>query len=544
MRLEAYGAVCGLAVVTATAAVGAKKPHILFLASDDMRPEMSPYGNSYMKTPNFQSIADDGFHFRRCYVQQALCAPSRTVLLTGRRPDTSRVWTIGPYFRYTTGHNWTTLPQFFKQNGYRAIGHGKIFHEGNASGWPLDQDQMFGSWSVPYFHPQDTYNKYNKTHPAPCQPGWGCAQAPHSNIGIDAPWETFNDAKSALTAIEWINNASKYEEPFFLAVGFHRPHIPYVYPKEFEYTGDVSFPPKDYYITKGVPPMAPHDWTGEGMRYGDLRAIEPSITRYDKVFQQNLSTLCEEVPLEKQAEMKRSYLSCIQYVDHLVGQLVGALKSNGLYDDTTIIFWGDHGYKLGEHCDWFKHDNYEDSTRIPLLLKPAAAHRARWGITSVGKEIGQLVEEIDIFPSLIDLAGLTAPDGLQGQSWVPLLTDPSESGKPAVFSQYPHSSQAHEHQVMGYSMRTHQWRYTEWRRFNCSAMNPMSNCPTNKEALPQWADAELWGVELYDHANDPSTTWGDYENVNLAYDSAHADTVKQLHTQLQESWALPEDGLP
>eukprot|EP00035_Acanthoeca_spectabilis_P008659 m.156965 g.156965 ORF g.156965 m.156965 type:complete len:535 (+) comp14448_c0_seq4:83-1687(+) len=526
-------------IATVSGAAG-KKANILFLASDDMRPEMSPYGNTYMKTPNFQALADDGFHFRRCYVQQALCAPSRTVLLTGRRPDTSRVWTIGPYFRYTTGRNWTTLPQFFKEAGYRAIGHGKIFHEGNASGWPLDQDQEFGSWSVPYFHPTDEYNKFNKSNPAPCEPNFGCAMSPYSNIGIDEPWETFNDAKSALRAIEWINNASQYEEPFFLAVGFHRPHIPYVYPKEFEYQGDVNFPPKDYFITENVPPMAPHDWTGEGMRYADLRAIRPPIHRFESEFQQNLSTLCEEVPLDKQAEMKRSYYSCIQYVDHLVGQLVGALKTNNLYEDTTIIFWGDHGYKLGEHCDWFKHDNYEDSTRIPLLLKPANAHRTRWGISATGKEIGQLVEEIDIFPSLIELAGLTIPPDLQGTSWVPLLTDESAPGKSIVFSQYPHYSDAHKHSVMGYSMRTAQWRYTEWRQFNCSTMNPMSNCPTNTDALPQWGDSELWGVELYDHTGDPSSSWGDYENVNLAYDQDHADTVKQLHETLHSSWVLPQ----
>jgi iduronate 2-sulfatase len=213
---------------------------------------------------------------------------------------------------------------------------------GNASGWPLDQDQEFGSWSVPYFHPSDNYNEFNKTNPpAPCEPGEGCPMSPFSNIGIDAPWETFNDAKSALRAIEWINNASKYDEPFFLAVGFHRPHIPYVYPAEFRFEGDVMFPPKDYYMPKDIPPMAPHDWTGEGMRYADLREIRPPIQRFEKEFQQNLSSLCDAVPLEKQAEMKRSYLSCIQYIDHLVGQLITALKTNDLYDDTTIIFWGD-----------------------------------------------------------------------------------------------------------------------------------------------------------------------------------------------------------
>jgi iduronate 2-sulfatase len=241
--------------------------NVLMIATDDMRPELSVYGNDYMSTPNLQSLADDGYFMRRAFVQQALCAPSRTVLLTSRRPDTSRVWTIGPYFRETTGRNWTTLPQAFKEQGYRSIGHGKIFHEGNASGFPLDQDQEYGSWSVPYFHPSDPYDQWprnatNRTH-----------SKPHSHLEVDEPWQTFNDAKSALRASEWIANASEYDDPFFLAVGFHRPHIPYVYPKEFSHTGQVTFPPADYKITDDVPACAPHDWTGEGDGYGDLHSI-------------------------------------------------------------------------------------------------------------------------------------------------------------------------------------------------------------------------------------------------------------------------------
>lgn len=255
-------------------------------------------------------------------------------------------------------------------------------------------------------------DSYNATHPNP-DPA-NSKGSPLSNVGVDMPWQTFDDGQSTMKAVEWINNASKYEDPFFLAVGFHRPHIPYVYPKEFEFTGDIAFPPENYFIPKDVPPMAPHDWTGEGMRYGDLRALTPPITRFEPDDQSNWTKMCEAVPLSKQAEMKRSYLSCIQYTDHLVGVLVTALKTNKLYEDTTIIFWGDHGYKLGEHCDWFKHDCYEDSTRIPLLLKPAVSSLQRWGISSTGKEIAQMVEEVDIYPSLIDLAGLAVPTELQG----------------------------------------------------------------------------------------------------------------------------------
>eukprot|EP00937_MAST-01D_sp_MAST-1D-sp2_P000726 g726.t1 len=513
-----------------------------------MRPELSVYGHEYMKTPNFQALADDGFFFRRSYVQYALCAPSRTVLLTGRRPDTSRVWAIGPYFRETTGRNWTTLPQMFKQHGYRAIGHGKIFHEGNASGFPLDQDQAFGSWSVPYYHTSDQYNHYNKTHPSP-EPGK--VKTPLSNEGIDAPWQTFNDARSALTAVEWIRNASAYEEPFFLAVGFHRPHIPYVYPKQFEFEGDVRFPPSNYRITKDVPTVAPHDWTGEGNGYGDLHALRPPITNH--TFQKNLSSLCAAVPLAKQAEMKRSYYSCIQYIDHLVGVLVGALKDEGLYDDTTIIFWGDHGYKLGEHCDWFKHDNYEDATRIPVVLKPAVAgagaNTSAAAVGPRGRPVEQLVEEVDIFPSLLELAGISVPRELQGASWVPLLQagGARAAGKPAVFSQYTHFNSGkdprwpNKTKAMGYSMRTNRWRYTEWLAFDCGDIvgDPMKQCADKSKIHPRYGFNV--GTELYDHEGDGADQFDQFENENLAYRADHADVVRQLHQQLVASWAPPEE---
>ena len=498
--------------------------HVLFIATDDMRPELSPYGHNHVSTPALEGLAGDGFLFRRAYVQQALCAPSRTVILTGRRPDTSRVWAIGPYFRDTTLRNVTTLPQAFKQAGYRSIGHGKIFHEGNASGYPLDQDQEYGSWSVPFFHPKIKYDHWNKSQ-RPSHP----QGAPLSYAGIDKPWQTFNDASSALTAVEWIKNASAYENPFFLAVGFHRPHIPYVYPKEFEFTGEVDFPPENHYIAKNVPPCAMHDYTSEASRYGDLSAIRPPIT--DHNFQHNLSSICTAVPLGVQRNMKRAYLSSIQYIDHLVGVLLSALKEEGIYETTHIVFWGDHGYKLGEHCDWFKHDNYEDSTRIPLIVKPSTDSV---GDAPRGREVPQFVEEVDIFPSLLELAGLPAVQALEGQSWVPLLARGGTqiSGKQRVFSQYPHFSEAHRTQVMGYSMRTPQWRYTEWLRWNCSVHDPMS-CD-GASVVPQWS--KPIGVELYNHSGDPSRDFTTYENENLADQEDLQDIVAQLHEDLKTHW--------
>jgi iduronate 2-sulfatase len=524
--------------------------HFLMIASDDMRPEMSPYGHEYMHTPNFQQLADDGFVFRRAYVQQALCAPSRTVLLTGRRPDTSRVVAIGPYFRNTTLKDVKTLPQYFKENGYRCMSMGKIYHEGAPSGLrthfnkslPVDHrtvideyDQDYPmSWSEIPYHPPVLHNHWNKTNPCPneTKKDGHCRGAPLSNGPLDGPIESFNDYQSMLRGVEWIKNASQYDKPFFLAVGFHRPHIPYVYPKQFEkyYPNEsVKFPPDDYYITKHVPPMAPHDWTGEGAGYKDLYDLG---CRQVENFKQNLSAMCTMVPYWKQREMKRSYFACITYIDFLVGKLTDALKEESLYNSTTIIFWGDHGYKLGEHCDWFKHDNYEDSTRIPVIVKPATG---LFSLRDRGTTIEQLVEEVDIFPSLAEIAGFDKPSGVEGESWLPLLkaSGTVPAGKARVFSQYPHGQ-------MGYSMRTGTYRYTEWCKFSClhSVMDPMK---CNESFAPLWDTVQ--GVELYNHTGDKSggsaESFGKWENTNLANstDPAVVALVKQLSEELHANWA-------
>lgn len=521
---------CVVSALVVYASAASHKPNILFLASDDMRPEMSPYGHDYMQTPHFQTIADDGFTFRRSYVQYALCAPSRTVILTGRRPDSSRVWKIGPYFRETTGRDWTSLPQFFRRHGWRAIGHGKIFHEGEASGGTPghaqkdDQDQKFGAWSVPFYHPDVIYDKFDGDHPDPS--GGYCVQ-PLIEGAVDKPWQTFNDAKSTLAAIEWIKNASAYVEPFFLAVGFHRPHTPYIYPKEFEFQGDVAFPPENYYITKDVPDMAPHDWTSEGSHSADLWVL--NITDHD--FIKNKSSLCDAVPFWKQRAMKKSYLSCIQYVDHLVGLLLGALREEGLYEETLIVFWGDHGYKTGEHCDWFKHDNYETATRIPLLVKPAAG--GSHGFAPGGRMLEQLVESVDIFPSMVELAGLAVPAELEGQSFAPLLRDPGASGKGIIFWQYDHGN------FMGYAVRGRNWRYTEWVPFSCSGSDPMSNCAASRDVAPRWS--EVVARELYDHTDDNSTDFLT-ENTNLAHLPKYADIVARMHDSLVKHWVPAAPG--
>jgi len=212
-------------------------------------------------------------------------------------------------------------------------------------------------------------------------------------------------------------------------------------------------------------------------------------------------------------------------VDHLVGLLINALKEEGLYDDTIIVFWGDHGYKTGEHCDWFKHDNYETSTRIPLLVKPAAGGLG--GLAAGGRLLTQLVEEVDVFPSLAELAGLPVPAELEGQSFAPLLQDPEAPGKGLVFWQYHHDK------YMGYTVRGRGWRYTEWLPWSCNSADPMSDCSASSDVVPRWS--KVAARELYDHRDDESTDFLT-ENVNLADVPEHADVVARMHDSLVKHW--------
>eukprot|EP00911_Craspedida_sp_UC1_P002859 UC1_evm4s2093 len=415
-------------------------------------------------------------------------------------------------------------------------------------------DDYPASWSLPYVQSKDKINHW------PWDPKNPKKGAPLSNGGFDLPIGEFNDAMNAQVAVEHMRNFTKNgtrapEKPFFLAVGFHRPHIPYIYPKQFDafYPNEsIVYPPvQGFQMAENVPVMAPHDWSGEGSSYGDLNALGvrnnlphgsgSSAKVYNREY--NWSTMATVIPHWKGKEMKRSYYSCISYIDHLIGMLLDEVRRLGLYDETTIFFAGDHGYKLGEHTDWFKHDNFEDSVRIPTIIKPAKGLLPDASLLPPGSRIAGLVEEADIYPSLLDLHGFEVPAVLEGTSFVPLLqkTGQNSKGKSRAFSQYPHflaPGASHRFpgalgSVMGYSMRTDIWRYTEWAKFACGPhLNDPLNCTYS--SAPDWEN--VWGIELYDHRNDTLASFGAFENVNLAYKSEYSETVRQLSQELHTHW--------
>ncbi len=449
----------------------ARKSNVLFISVDDLRPTGGAYGDSFVRTPHMDALAGRGVVFNRAYAQQAVCSPSRTSLLTGRRPDATRVYDLTTHFRRTIP-DVVTLPQHFKQHGYHTQSFGKIYHNVDLEDAP--------SWSVASSLPVPKNPDETDADPSPSSrnPRTGRGPAWRSPDVAD---ETLFDGRIAGKAIEVMRGVK--EKPFFLAVGFTKPHLPFVAPKKYYDMYPLEkvklpanpFPPKD------VPRVALAD-------FGELRAY---------------ADIPEKGALsERQArELIRGYYAATSYVDAQIGRVLDELDRTGLRDNTIVVLWGDHGYQLGEHGLWNKHTNFEIATRSPLIISAS-------GVTKAGKNTDALVELVDVYPTLVELAGLPLPQGLEGISLVPLLHSPKMNWKRAAFSQYPRGGH-----VMGYSIRTERYRYTEW---------------SEPGKVPV-------GVELYDHERDAA------ENVNIAHLPEHNTIVAELSRQLKLGWraALP-----
>lgn len=470
------------------------KLNVLFIAVDDLRPQTGCYGDPIAKTPNIDRLASHGVIFTRAYCQQAVCSPSRTSLLTGRRPDTTKIYDLQTHFRKNLP-DVVTLPQYFKQQGYHTQGMGKIYHVG------LDDPQ---SWSVPHWLPsamgyvdEDILTRLDKKRQEKRAAAKGRKQParevdpktgtvlkqPRPKDQVKGPaWEApdvpdnrLPDGQTADHAIEVMREIK--DKPFFMAVGFIKPHLPFVAPKKYYdlypleqiKTANNPYPPKD------VPALALTDW-------GELRAYEDMPKT-------------GAMPDPTARELIRGYYAASSYTDAQIGRVLGELEKLGLRDKTIVILWGDHGWQLGEHGLWCKHTNFELAARAPLVLSPPKC-------ATGGKKIDALVEFVDIYPTLCEMCGLKIPEGLEGTSMAPLLAAPDRPWKRAAFSQYPRGK------VMGHSMRTDRYRYTEW-------------------AEP---GQEPVGIELYDHEADPG------ENVNIAGQPENKAVVAKLSKALHEGW--------
>ena len=444
-----------------------KPLNVLFIAVDDLRPQLGAYGDKLVKSPNIDRLAANGLLFERAYCQQAVCSPSRTSLLTGLRPDSTHVYDLVTHFRKTVPEV-VTLPQHFKNNGYQTAWWGKIFHAGLLD--PISWTQQGHAQE-----PSDNWRAYvadASKEIASRNKGGGPAFEM-----VNVPDNAYPDGQIAEKAIATMRQLNG--KPFFLAVGFFKPHLPFNAPKKY---WDL-YNPADFSLPQlrtapaNAPALASTGW-GELRNYAGMPAQGP-------------------MPDEQARQLIHGYHACVSYTDAQIGKVLDELKRLGLDKNTVVVLWGDHGWKLGEYGQWAKHTNFEIDTRVPLIVSAP-------GMKAKGKKTSALVEFVDIYPFLCDAAGLPKPAHLQGTSFAPLLTKPTMAWKKAAFSQYPRGGG-----VMGYSMRTDRYRYTQWLKPDGSAV----------------------ATELYDLQKDPQAT------INVAQDPAYASALPALNT-LFETRAL------
>ena len=464
----------------ADAAQGEEKMNVLFIAVDDLRPQLACFGNDRMISPNIDRIAARGTAFRRTYCQQAVCGPSRASVLSGMRPDSTRVWDLNTPLR-SVQPDVLTLPEQFKNHGYETVSLGKIYHHGkrdDPQGWSRDP------WGAPNAFPGHASAELRAEaaaarRQARAQKKRWSWRGP-SVESEDLPDEQYADGALALRAVEELKRLQ--DGRFFLGVGFYKPHLAFacprkywdMYPEADIDLADNPFSPKD------CPPIALHNF-GELRQYSDIPRKGP-------------------VSDEKARQLIRGYYACTTFIDAQVGLVLDALDDLGLSRNTVVALWGDHGWNLGEHGLWCKHSNFETSAHSPLVISaPGQRHP--------GQPTDGLCEFVDIYPTVCDLAGLPPADHLEGVSLAPLMDDPAGEFKSAAFSQYPRGK------TMGYSMRTDRYRYTEWK-----------------------TGSRVVASELYDHFEDPG------ENVNIAGAASQAALVQQLSAKLKAGWrgALPQ----
>ena len=480
-----------LLLLLAAWAPGKDPLNVLFIAVDDLRPELGCYGQP-VHSPNIDQLAAEGTLFERAYVQVALCMPSRVSMLTGQRPDTTGVVDFSIRFR-DLQPDVTTLPQHFRNHHYTAVGFGKIFHNDDKNSW---SEPLFKSHRV-----EDDYHtefgkkvlQWTKEDHRRLTYVWdlGDGIIKKKRPG-GLPWESpdipdnaVRDGQIAEAAVAKIRALKKEGTPFFAAVGFHKPHLPFIAPKKYfdlYESGDIK-PAPNPDPPEGAPKFATYNWNDLRHYYGipDVGPVSPQQAR----------------------ELKHAYYACVSFMDAQVGKVLAEVDPK----NTVVVLWGDHGWQLGEHGMWDKHSNYETSTRVPLIVKVPGQEPGR---------TNALVETVDLYPTLSDLCGLPLPAHLEGTSFARLIANPATPWKTAAFSQYRRVIPGYGNisHGMGYAMRTDRYRLVDW-------------------TVP---GTDFHAYELYDHEKDPG------ENLNLANHPEYKGLVKELKKQLDAGWkeARPE----
>lgn len=492
-----------------------QKMNVLFILADDLKPVTGCYGSPIALTPNIDAIASRGTLFMLNYCQQALSGPSRASMLTGQRPDHTRIWDMKHFIREQRP-GIVTMPEYFKNNGYRTAASGKVFDPRT-----VDEGHDGRSWSVPYINdilylnskspkPTSGYQgaeaiaaleRAKKEAAAKGLKGKDAALYVKGHAGpatecADVSDDAYLDGALARAGVETIKKLAAGDKPFFFAIGFHKPHTPFVAPKKYwdmydrqqmkmaEFQGkpqnavEIAFPPSQEIRTYcDIPPV---------YTFNDSRRNNGTITP------------------EKQLELLHGYYACVSYIDAMIGQVIGALKEAKADKNTIIVVIGDHGWHLGDHGLWGKHSNFEQATRSPLIISDPR----------IGASVtGQVSEFVDIFPTLCSMTGLPVPGYAAGVDLTRTMKDPDRPAREYAVSQYPRNSNGKG--VMGYSLRDGRFRYTVWIGDNFDSTKPYN-------------PSQVIARELYDYATDP------LETVNCAGDKKYASTVASMDKWLQE----------
>ena len=456
--------VCPLLVLlTVSVTAGeAAQPNVLFIAVDDLRPELACYGSQQIHSPNIDRLAASGVLFERAYCMVPTCGASRASLMTGIRPARKR------FVNYLT---WAekdapgvrTLNTHFRGAGYRTVSLGKVFHhrEDSSEGW--SEPAWRPKTGSPYAKPENrTLHSRNQKRKKPKRgPAWEAA---------DVPDDAYADGLLADRAIAELRDLASGDRPFFLAVGFYKPHLPFIAPQRYWdlYDRRKIDLPENYHVPKDAPEESIHT-SGELRNYSGIPAKGP-------------------VSDETARNLIHGYYACVSYTDAQIGKLLDELDASGLADETIVVLWGDHGWNLGEHTLWCKHSCYETSMHIPIIVRSP-------GVDG-GQRRSQLIETIDLYPTLCELAGLALPEHLQGRSFAGLMNDPRAEWKTAAVGRFQ----------SGDTIRTNTYRFTEY---------------TN-------AKGKRTARMLYDHAADPG------EDANVVAENADLgkDLAQQLHRHM------------
>lgn len=455
------------------------KPNVLFLSIDDLLATLGAYGDPIAITPNIDKLAGNSVVFNRHYVQQAVCGPSRTSMLTGLRPDEVGVVNQITHFREKKP-DVVTLPQLFKNNGYHTVGIGKVFHFRHGF-----QDAV--SWTTEVYASNRGIKRNDYALPENQHGGKAAATE-----RADVPYTAYPDGRYADLAMDFLHKFKLSEEPFFLTVGFQKPHLPFAAPSGYWdiYDREQFYPVLQPERPIGAPEIAFHE-DNELRGYTDIPREGP-------------------IPVEKIKELRHGYYAAVSYIDALIGQILETLDDLGLRENTIIVFWSDHGFHLGELGLWAKSTTYEMSAHAPLMISVP-------GLTNTGTKTNALVESLDIYPTLADLANITPESPLSGESLRPLIDNPDAEWREFAFNQFPRPLSAIGRAPMthmGYSVRTPDWRFTAW-----------FNVETEKFEYP----------ELYSMDPNPARVVqeSNVESVNLSGKSGYEEIEARLFEMIR-----------